>query len=95
MKRFNRIISLLTLATMLVSNIPKVTHAISDHGNSGSGSQGGASGGSFTWVEAQAGYRVYLVSKDMDKVSNTVGILFSKHLQDLGVFILLYVPKES
>lgn len=49
MRRFKRIIALLTISTLLIGNIPSTVHAISDNGNSGSGSQGGSTGSAFTW----------------------------------------------
>lgn len=84
MKRFKRIIALLTLSTILIGNIPSKTYAISDNGNSGSGSQGGSTGGAFTWVESQGGYRIYIVDNNMNKVSNTVDLLFSTPTQSFG-----------
>ncbi|MBM7855785.1 hypothetical protein JOC37_002200 [Desulfohalotomaculum tongense] len=78
--KFKRIISSLLVVSMFAMSLPIQAFAevVQDNGNAGSGTGGGSTNRAYTWVGSQSGFRIAIVDKNFNQVSNTVDLVFSK-----------------
>ncbi|MBM7854134.1 hypothetical protein JOC37_000506 [Desulfohalotomaculum tongense] len=78
--KLKRIISSLLVALMIIVSLPIQAFAevVQDNGNAGSGTGGGSTNRAYTWVGSQSGFRIAIVDKNFNQVSNTVDLVFSK-----------------